>query len=343
MNIASPANPDLRWEKTYSTNIGLDFALLNNRIQGAVDVYSRKSEDLITYTRISEVNGFSSLPINFADVSNKGLEFGLTTWNIRNPRPGFSWSSSINFAYNKNEVTKVNIDPNVSRMLSPFPYKPDAALVGKPLSAIYSVDFAYLDERGVAHFNLANGEVTEGTRDLDFAVEDLVYNGPIEAPFQGGISNLFEYKNFKLSSLFTYGFGNYFRQQEILESWMYSPDQNLNNDLVNAWRMPGDELLTNIPHIRNETGANNHKFYWNKSDIRVVKGDFLRLSNVTLQYYLPKTFLKTLNFSNAFVQIEGNNLLLFADDDLDGYDPETFPYQSLPLPKSVSLSINATF
>ena len=343
LNIASPANPDLRWEKTYSTNVGLDFAFFNNRIRGAVDTYSRQSKDLITNTRISEVNGFSSLPINFADVSNKGVEFGITTWNIRNPKPGFSWSTSINFAYNKNEVTKVNIDPNVARMLSPFPYKPDAALIGKPLSAIYSVDFAYLDEQGVAHFNLANGDVTEGTRDLDFKLEDLVYNGPIEAPYQGGISNLFEYKNFKLSSLFTYGFGNYFRKQEILESWMYSPDQNLNNELVHAWKEPGDELITNIPHIKNETGANNHKYYWNKSDIRVIKGDFLRLSNVTLQYYLPETLLGTLNFSNAFVQLEGNNLVLFADDGLDGYDPETFPYQSLPLAKSFSLSINATF
>src|SRR5690606_31298968 len=105
-------------------------------------------------------------------------------------------------------------------------------------------------------------------RDLQFEVEDLVYNGPIEAPYQGGISNLVEYKNFKLSALFTYGFGNFFRRGEILESWMYSPDQNLSKELVNAWRQPGDENFTNIPHIRNETGGNNHKSYWNKSDIR---------------------------------------------------------------------------
>ncbi len=69
LTISSPANPNLRWEKTYSTNFGLDFALFNSRIQGAVDVYNRFSEDLITNTRISEVNGFSTLPINFADVS----------------------------------------------------------------------------------------------------------------------------------------------------------------------------------------------------------------------------------------------------------------------------------
>lgn len=343
LEIASPANPDLRWEKTYSSNIGLDFALFDFRIQGAVDIYRRKSKDLITYTRISEVNGFSMLPINFADVTNKGIEFGLTTRWIRSPDPGLNWSTSINFAYNKNEVTKVNIDPVVARMLSPFPYKPDAAIVGKPINSLYSVDFNHIDENGVAHFNLANGEVTEGTRDLEFQVRDLVYNGPIVAPYRGGISNLFEYGNFKLSSLFTYGFGNYFRKPEILESWMYSPDQNLSRELVDAWKEPGDEVFTNIPHIKNETGANNHKYYWNKSDIRVIKGDFLRLSNVSLQYYLPDSFLNVLDLSQAFLQLEGNNLLLFADDGLGGYDPETFPYQSLPLPTSYLFSINVTF
>ncbi|MBF8148895.1 SusC/RagA family TonB-linked outer membrane protein [Winogradskyella sp. F6397] len=343
LTIASPANPNLRWEKTYSTNIGLDFAILNNRIQGAIDVYDRYSKDLITNTRISEVNGFSSLPINFADVSNKGVEFGLTTRNIRNAKPGFNWSTTVNFAYNKNEVKKVNIDPNVSRMLSPFPYKPDAAIVGKPLNALYSVSYSHLDENGIAHFNLANGETTTSSRDLEFGMEDLVYNGPIEAPYQGGISNLFEFRNFRLSALMTYGFGNYFRKEEILTSWMYSPDQNLNRELLNAWREPGDENFTDIPHIQNETGANNHKYYWNKSDIRVIKGDYLRLSNVTLQYNLPENMLKSLKLTRGYIQIEGNNLLLFADEGLDGYDPETFPYKSLPIPTSFLMSFNVTF
>ncbi len=343
LGISSPSNPNLRWEKTYNTNIGVDFAIFNARILGAVDLYNRKSKDLITNTRISEVNGFSTLPINFADVSNKGIEFGITTKNIRNPSPGFNWSTTINFAYNKNEVIKVNTDPVVSRLLSPYPYKPDAAIVGKPLNSLYSVNFDYLDDEGVAHFKLANGETTVAKRDLQFNFEDLVYNGPLEAPYQGGVSNLFELGNFKLSSLFTYGFGNYFRKEEILESWMYSPDQNLNKELVNAWREPGDESFTNIPHIVNETGARNHKYYWNKSDIRVIKGDYLRLSNVTLQYYLPESLLKSLKLSKAFVQIEGNNLWLLADNALDGYDPETFPYKSLPIPKSYLFSINLTF
>src|SRR5690606_8437122 len=130
------------------------------------------------------------------------------------------------------------------------------------------------------------------------------------------------------------GFGNFFRRGEIMESWMFAPDQNLSTELANAWKEAGDENCTDIPNIGNETGANNHKTYWNQSDARVVKGDYLRLSNVSLQYYLPQSALGTLGLSRGFLQLEGNNLLLFADDRLDGYDPETFPYQSLPLPTS---------
>lgn len=341
LTISQPANPDLRWEKTYNTNIGLDVGLLNNRILAAVDLYRRIGKDLITNTRISEVNGFSYLPINFADVKNQGIELGLTTTNISNN--AFGWSTTINFAYNQNEVTKVNLEPNVSRMLSSFPYKPDAAIEGRPLNSLYSVDYLELGEGGVARFLLANGDTTSAKRDLDFSVEDLVYNGPIEAPITGGISNLFTYNNFRLTVFFTYGMGNYMRKPEILQSWMYSPDQNLSNELNDAWREPGDEAYTDIPHINNETGANNHKYYWNKSDLRVIKGDYLRLKNVTLQYYLPKNFLSKLNVTNAFVQIEANNLWLLADKGLNGYDPETFVYQSLPVPRSFLLGLNVTF
>lgn len=341
LSIDQPTNPDLRWEKTYTSNLGLDFTLFDNLINAAVDVYNRKSEDLIVNTRISEINGFSYLPINFANVSNKGIELGLTVNPIH--REKFNWSATVNMGYNKNEVTKVNLDPNVSRLLSSFPYKPDAAIEGKPLNSLYSTDFAYLDASGVAHFNLANGDTTQNPTGLEFQVEDLVYNGPIEAPLTGGISNFISYGNFELSVLFTYGMGNYLRKQQIMSNLMYAPDQNMSQELNNAWREEGDELTTNIPNIRNLTGSNTHKNYWNTSDIRVVKGDYLRLKNVTLRYNLPITLINRIGLTRAQVQLEGNNLLLFADDELNGFDPETFVYQSLPNLTSVLLGVNLTF
>ncbi|WP_236978394.1 SusC/RagA family TonB-linked outer membrane protein [Membranihabitans maritimus] len=339
LSINQPANPDLRWEKTYNANVGIDFSVARGRVTTALDFYRRKSVDLITNTRISEINGFSYLPINFADVVNNGIELGLTIRNVSTEI--FEWSSTINFAYNRNEVTKVNLETNVQRLLSSFPYKPDAAVVGRPLNSLYSVQFAGINDNGVAQFVKDDGEITEQVTGLEFQEEDLVYSGPLEAPYTGGISNFFSYGDFKLSVLLTYGLGNSLRMHDILESWMYAPDQNLSRELLGAWREEGDE--TYIPHILNQTGSNTHKEFWNMSDIRVIPGDYLRVKNVTLRYDLPDRLLSKLTFENAFLQLEGNNLFLFADERLNGFDPETFVYKSLPNFASFLFGINITF
>lgn len=341
LEIRQPANPNLRWEKTYTTNLGLDFTILDYRIQASVDVYDKYSKDLITSTRISEVNGFSRLPINFADVSNKGIEFGITTQNIQ--QNNFFWNTTVNFSYNRNRVENVNLDPNIFRMLSPFPFKPDAAIEGRPLSALYSVDFVGVDpSNGVARFRYANGDTTNSTTGLEFGVNDLIYNGPIIPPYTGGFQNLIGYKDLELSFFFTYGFGNKVRMDGIMESWMYSPDQNLSKELLNAWGVNGN-TDTNVPNILTTLGSNTHKDRWNQSDIRVADGGYVRLKNVRLKYNLPQSFLSRVGIPNAYVQVEGNNLLLFADDRLNGYDPETFVYRSLPNLRSYSLAVNITF
>ena len=341
LEIEQPANPNLRWEKTYTTNVGLDFSLISDRVYGSVDVYEKQSEDLIINTRISEVNGYSFLPINFADVSNKGVEFGFNTVNIR--KKNFSWETGINFSYNRNRVEKVNLQADVERMLSSSPYKPDAAIVGRPLSALYSVEFAGVDpSNGVARFWYANGDTTVARTGLEFGINDLIYNGPIEAPYTGGFSNTFQYKNAELSFFFTFGFGNKLRMDDILESWMYSPDQNLSKELLNAWGVNGN-TDTYVPNILVQTGSDTHKDRWNQSDIRVANGSYLRLQNMRLKYNLPSSFLKNIGIPSAYVQVEGNNLLLFSDDKLNGFDPETFTYNALPNMRSYAMTINVTF
>lgn len=340
LEIRQPANPNLRWEKTYNTNIGIEFQLFDYRITGAVNVYNRKSEDLIINTRISEVNGFSFLPINFADVTNRGIEFGITINNIR--QKNFTWSSSVNFSYNRNRVKNVNLAPNVTWMLISSTYKPRAAIEGRPINSLYSVKYGFIDDNGIAHFILANGDTTSVATGLQFEPTDLIYNGPIIAPYTGGINNRFTYKNFEFSFFFTYAFGNKIRMKEIMSDQMYSPDQNLSKELLNAWGLNGNED-TNVPTILNTIGSNTHKEFWNKSDIRVVNGGYIRLKNVSLRYNLPLKLLTNLGLTRAYVQIEGNNLLLFADDGLHGFDPETFNYKSLPNLTSFAMSLNVTF
>lgn len=339
--IEQPANPNLRWEKTYSSNLGIDFVLFRGRLNGALDIYHRKSKDLITNTRISEVNGFSYLPINFADVTNQGIEIGLNGTYVA--RENFKWGGAINFSHNVNEVQKVNLEPNVQRLLASSPYKPDAAIVGRPLNALYSVRFAEIGANGNARFHRHNGDTTSAATGLSFELEDLVYSGPLEAPLTGGWSNFFTYGDFTLDFLFTYGLGNSLRMQEVVRSRMFSPDQNVDKELLDSWRDSGDENQTTIPHLMDQIGTNTHKDYWNRSDIRVMRGDYLRLKNLTVRYQLPQSTLAFTKLQGAFIQVEGNNLWLLADSRLKGFDPETIGFQSLPIMRSFLLSLNISF
>ena len=105
ITIDSAPNSKLRWEKTTSYNIGLDFAVLNQAINLSVDYYYRKGTDLIGYKLLPLENGFESMAINWASMSNKGIEINLQTRNITTKN--FSWYTSFNFAYNQNKVLKV--------------------------------------------------------------------------------------------------------------------------------------------------------------------------------------------------------------------------------------------
>ena len=105
--INSAPNAKLRWEKTASYNVGLDFAMLNQAVNLSVDYYYRKGTDLIGTRMLPLENGFSSMTINWASMENKGVEINLQTRNITTKN--FSWYTNLNFAYNQNKVLKENI------------------------------------------------------------------------------------------------------------------------------------------------------------------------------------------------------------------------------------------
>lgn len=102
--VTSAPNDKLRWEKTHSVNVGLDFAVLNQAINLSVDYYYRKGVDLIGMQMLPLETGFSSTNINWASMTNKGIEIGLSTRNIHTK--SFMWTTTFNFAYNQNKVLK---------------------------------------------------------------------------------------------------------------------------------------------------------------------------------------------------------------------------------------------
>src|SRR5690606_33649782 len=109
-HITSPPNPSLRWERTDVFNLGLDFSVLRNRLSGSIDVYNKKTADLLGPTAVDPTLGWDVVELNYGNMRNRGVELGLN--GVIMSRDNFSWASTLNFSYNKNEITNLYTQQN---------------------------------------------------------------------------------------------------------------------------------------------------------------------------------------------------------------------------------------
>ncbi|QJB30961.1 SusC/RagA family TonB-linked outer membrane protein [Chitinophaga oryzae] len=364
--INAPKNPNLKWEKNYTTNLALEIGLWKRRVMATVEWYHKKGVDLLGSKRVSQVSGFNTLQVNWASMKNTGLEVSISTINI--DRKDFRWSTNINAGYNRNEVLDVYSLPTVDGMTNAQRYDYAAsAVVGKPINGLWSYRFAGLNKDGRATFYTAKpGEtVSSGMRNIN----GLEYSGSTMPLVQGGFTNTISYKKFTLSALFIGSFGNVIRLRNLTSSDLFyypEPTQNLSAEWVNRWQQPGDELTTNIPRLESETnipGLTDVSPYngtmYNNSDLRTVKGDFVRLQNLSLSYDLYNAHLRKSGIQNMRFMLQGNNLHVWKNSALKGQDPEatgsvmkydntrsanvSFGNTYLPLPRSYSFSFSLQF
>ena len=136
--VTSPANPDLRWEQNRTTNVGLDFSLFNYRLRGNIDFYNKIGKDIFNGMNLDPTTGFTSIVANAASIRNRGLEIAASyDWFVPRSRSDFSWTTSVTFTYNKNEVIDVENDATSAYRLISTPYKK-----GYPVNALWSYRFA---------------------------------------------------------------------------------------------------------------------------------------------------------------------------------------------------------
>lgn len=296
-------NPDLKWESTATTNIGLDFGLFKDRISGSVDYYIKKTSDLIyTEYAVSTTQFFvPTYTANVGNIKNTGIEFVLnaTAFTSKN----FRWRTSVNFAHNKNVVE------SLSNEIYTLNYFQTAQLGGKGQSGNYSQIvqpgyplgtfnlWHYLgkNEKGVSTYQKADGSVTAAQP----LTTDAMIGGNAQPKLVYGWSNTFNYKKFDLNFLVRGVLGN-----KILNATL----ANLNN--------PVDSKIQNIPRFtlgEAYTDINGYLI----SDRFVESGSYLRLDNATLGYNVK---LKTQAVKNIRLYLSGNNLFVITK--YRGIDPE---------------------
>ncbi|MEQ8927619.1 MAG: SusC/RagA family TonB-linked outer membrane protein [Fulvivirga sp.] len=345
--IQDLTNTELTWEKLNEINVGLDFGILKNRISGSLNYYQRNAYDLIGVVQTSGIGGQGLKVGNFADMEAHGYEISISTTNYTNKN--FSWTTSFNFGYTRDKVTKLDFGPRIVDAIG----QNGAAVLGGPRRGLYSTQFAGLSSQGIPTFFDANGErvLQYDLQSRDNLTETLVFEGPTEPRGAGGLTNTFRYKGLTLSFLLSFKYDYKVRLNDGIFG-TYTDFQSLPGELANRWAVPGDENITNVPVILDrgvsQTNGNVVLAYelYNKSNVRVADGDYVRLKNVRLAYAIPNSITQRLGLSSITASVEGQNLyLLYSDDALNGQDPEFFTTGgvALPQPRLITFSLNVGF
>lgn len=338
-NISNPPNPQLRWEKTASTNIGVDFAFWNSRLSGSVDYYYKKSTDLLGNRNADPTLGWSSLTVNYGSMFNRGVEVGLQSVNIQNKN--FTWSTNAVFSYNKNEL--INL---VGTQESVFYYSANnVQAVGYPMNSLFSYRYAGLDPKnGNVWVYNSNGEKVSNVS----SVKDLVYSGTRDPKYTASLKNFFSYRDFELSFMFVYYGGHVLR--DIVAGYLGgAPGANLNRKALNHWRKPGDEEIPGIAPSFNKDTDPARDQAWFSANAHVKKADYIKLRDVSLSYNLPKNWLRKYAIESAAITCQISNVWWWAAN--GSIDPEAYSTAagygrgslSLPSPTTYTLGLSLNF
>ncbi|OOG19748.1 SusC/RagA family protein [Sphingobacterium sp. CZ-UAM] len=356
INLSGVENSELTWEKMYELNIGADLSFLKNRIDLNVDYYRRKNFDLIGVVRTSGIGGEFEKMANYADMKGHGLDIQLGGYPFKDSE-GVTWRTQFTLGFNKTKITKMDVTRNIWNLIA----AEGGARLGGPHRGLYSLDFDQLNNK----YGFPTFIGTDGTRGetyfwlQDDKTEFLKYEGPVDPTVAGGYYNRIDYKNFSLSFLLKFALGNKVRLQPTYSA-SYLDMYNVSKDMINRYLYHGDEFLTVIPSAldpmtaqkevidsKGETRAASYAYNaYNYSTERVAKGDYLRLSQISLGYSLPKEWVSKIKFRTAQFNLVANNLwLIYADKKLNGVDPEFYSNGgvALPVPKQVTLSVKLGF
>ncbi|RFZ90108.1 SusC/RagA family TonB-linked outer membrane protein [Mucilaginibacter conchicola] len=336
--IQNPPNPQLRWERVRTTDLGLDFSSPDERLSGSVDLYIKKGSDLIGDAPLAPQTGLVQFRGNTASTQTKGVDISLTSRNLTGP---FQWSTTFLFTKLNEKVTGYALSSTaIARDYLSAAYSASPA-TGRPLYAIYSYEWAGLDPKTGDPQGYLNGQVSKDYAAIinSATLQTIKYNGPARPTTYGALRNTFGYKQFSLSANITYRFGYYTRRSSVQYNTVLS-GLGGHGDYALRWQAPGDEAHTSIPSQPATINGNRDNFY-TYSSVLVQKGDNIRLQDVNLGYDLRGASLKRLPFKGLHFYIYANNLGLLWKAAKNDLDPDAVNGDILPLPRTIAFGIKA--
>jgi len=351
-------NPDLKWEKSRTYDIGLDFGLLGSRITGSFDWYTRKSSDLLLNVPSMLATGFSSYLDNAGEVKSKGWDFEITSHQIR--KSDFSWSTSFNISHNSNKVTKLDGEQKEILIPSSFDIQHSLLRIGEPMYSIYVVkqdgilSQADIDAGAALYGSQKAGDprYVDANGDGVIDANDRMIVGHPNPSYVWGITNNFKYKNFDLSFMFQGQNGGHI--YSLLGRALGRTGQGSSDNALGFYR---DRWRSEEEPGEGRVGKAYSTFGRIKNTDWLYSSDYWRLRNVTLGYNIKDLKLGSqskLSLVRLFVTLEN----FWGKDKYDGgvnpessntnlsgsadY-PEAGDYGGLAIPKTVTFGLNVNF
>ncbi len=340
--VTTLANANVSWETTEVTDLGLDFTILKGKLDGVIDVYNKKTSDILYKIAAASILGLTPSEVNAASVRNRGFE---VTLNYREKIGNVHFSVSPNFSYTKNEVTSLanGLQQDINSGL----------FVGKSLGAIYGyvADGLFIDKTDISNYPTQPYSAEPGfIRYKDISGPNGVPDGKVDATYDRkvigsslpkytyGLTLSADYKNFDFSVLFS-GMGGYKEQMGSYQAYAF-----YNSGSIQKWQMENRWTSANpdrnakyikLTSLSMGAGTLQTSTYWLRN------GSFLRAKNIQVGYTLPHLLTNKMGINQIRIYFSGQNLFCFKSF-YKGWDPEMY-YSSGDQPSFYPITSVYTF
>ncbi len=346
--VTTPPNDQLRWEKTRTTNFGIDFAFLNYRINGSIDMYHKKGSDVLSLIDVDPSTGFNQMLNNNAMTTNRGIELQLDADILRaSTSNDLGINLAFAIAYNKNKISRLNYKATSGYSALTSYHE------GFPVNSIYSYLFDHIETDDEGYQQIVWQKADGSTHDsrlysgADFDADDVIYSGGLDPTWSGSLTPTITWKGFSLSAMFVWYTGHYMRPYSSI--WRYNTGINYGNNSSQSdldwWNLP-EEQRANIPgngYMMYQTNVSSSDAVYSSANID--HADYAKLRNLVLSYNFPTRLCRRLHMQQIRLRLQANELCTWVRNSA-GLDPEAVSSTgnlSFRTPRSYTVGLYVNF